>query len=236
MRDKKHRERDIQATVWQGRVMPPWPRSVAGFIAVTCSAACAFSRSAPARPSPTGSRVILGRLVVDGAPASDWVSGGTYSGADLVIDDHLTVRDGRPVLEASSMEAPGVPFTSVGAQGGPIRFGAAEAPVYLLGLRVSRAVIVIGTSTVFPILARIPAETPGGMGSCDYIGTIHLRREGDTSRAAVVDDYESDARALARGRCTPRKNLAQTVDIVNGEAVPVVVSARVPAKARTSPR
>jgi hypothetical protein len=197
--------------------MPLWSRLLAGFVAVTCSAACASSQNAPARPFRTGGRIILGRLVIDGAPANDWVSGGAYSGAELVVDDHLTLRDGRPVLEASSTEAPGLPFTSVGAQGGPIRFGAAEGPLYLLGLRVSRALVVIGTTTVFPILARIPE----GMGSCDYIGTIHLRREGDTTHATVVDDYASDARALALGRCAPRKNLAEPVDIVNGEAVPV---------------
>jgi hypothetical protein len=212
--------------------MPLWYRLVPGFVAVTCSAACASSQNVAARPSRTGSRVILGRLVVDGAPASDWVSGGTYSGAELVIDDHVTVRDGRPVLEVSSTEAPGLPFTTVGAQGGPIRFGAAEGPVYLLGLRVSRALVVVGTTTVFPILARIPE----GIGSCDYIGTIHLRRDGDTTHATVVDEYASDARALARGRCNPRKNLAEPVDIVNGEAVPVVASAPAPGEAPASPR
>jgi hypothetical protein len=204
-------------------------------LAIACLPACSPSHGAMGVPSDrSGGRIIIGRLVVDGAPASDWVGGGAYSGAELVVDDHITVRDDRVALESTSMGAPGTPFTSIGAKGGPIHFGAGDGPVYLLGLRVSRALIVLGTSSVFPILARVPDRR----GPCDYVGTIHLRHEGDTTRATVVDDYETDAQALARavGRCSPSKNLAQALDIVNGEAVPVVASAVPAMGAQSSPR
>ncbi len=150
------------------------------------------------------------------------------------MDDHITVNDDRVALESTSAGAPGIPFSSIGAKGGPMHFGAGDGPVYLLGLRVSRALIVLGTSSVFPILARVPDRR----GPCDYVGTIHLRHEGDTTRATVVDDFDSDALALARtvGRCIPSKNLAQILDVVNGEVVPAVASAAPPAGAQSSPR
>ena len=104
--------------------------------------------------------------------------------------------------------------------------------MYLLGLRVARALVVVGTTSVFPILVRIPDRA----GPCDYVGTIHLRRDGETTRATVVDDYDSDAAALARrvGHCTPTRNLAQNVDIVDGKAV--VASAPPAETARTVSR
>jgi hypothetical protein len=212
--------------------MPPVAPIAAALMVAVCLPACGLSRSAAgARSDRGGGRVIIGRLVVDGAPASDWVGGGSYSGAELVVDDHITVNDDRVTLESTSAGAPGTPFSSIGAKGGPIHFGAGDGPVYLLGLRVSRALIVLGTSSVFPILARVP----GRRGPCDYVGTIHLRHEGDTTRATVVDDFDGDALALARtvGRCTPSKNLAQILDVVNGDVVPAVASA---AGAQSSPR
>ncbi|HTB77524.1 MAG TPA: hypothetical protein VK762_29975 [Polyangiaceae bacterium] len=217
--------------------MTSWIRPVVplatALLAAAFLPACGLSRSATGVPDRGGGRVILGRLVVDGAPASDWVGGGSYSGAELVVDDHITVHDDHVTLESTSAGAPGLPFTGIGAQGGPIHFGAGDGPVYLLGLRVSRALVVLGTSSVFPILARVP----GRRGPCDYVGTIHLRREGDTTRAIVVDDFDGDAQALAAtvGRCRPTKNLAQTLDVVNGEVVPVVASAAPSAGAQSSP-
>jgi hypothetical protein len=198
--------------------MHPLARSVVAFLAAVGLLACASFHDRTGATSDRGTgRVIIGRLVIDGAPASDWVSGGAYSGAELVVDDHVAVRDQRAVLASTSSNSPGVPFVSIGATGGPIHFGAGSGVVYLLGLRVSRALVIFGTSSVFPILARIPDQR----GQCDYIGTIHLRREDDTTRATVVDDYERDAPALARavGRCRPSKNIARTFDIVNGEVV-----------------
>lgn len=205
--------------------MPPWvhlpflPLSAA-LLSGACLSACAQPRSSF---DSSGGRIILGRLVVDGAPAGDWIGGGTYSGAELVVDDHISVRDDRATLESTSRGAPGTPFTSIGAKGGPIHFGAGDGPVYLLGLRVRRAIVVLENVSVFPILARVPDR----VGACDYIGTIHLRHEGETTHATVVDDYEADAPVLARavGRCTPTKDLAQALDIVHGEAIPVVASA-----------
>jgi hypothetical protein len=218
--------------------MPSWVHLpvtplAAALLAVACVPASAPRSAVGASSERSGGRIIIGRLVVDGAPASEWVGGGAYSGAELVVDDHITVHDGRAMLESTSIDAPGVPFTSIGAKGGPIHFGAGDGPVYLLGLRVSRALVVLGTSSVFPILARVPDRR----GPCDYVGTIHLRHEGDTTRATVVDDYDADAPALARavGRCSPSKNLAQTLDIVNGEAV-LVASAAPSAGAQSSPR
>jgi hypothetical protein len=147
------------------------------------------------------------------------VSGGSYSGAELVIDDHVTIEDDRPRLQSTSSDAPEPPFTSVGARGGPIHFGGGDDAMFILGLRVSRALVVLGTTSVFPILVRIPART----GPCDYIGTIHLRHEGDTSTATVVDDFDTDAPVLARsvGRCVPTRNLAQALKVENGVVVPV---------------
>lgn len=170
-----------------------------------------------------GHRILIGRLAVDGSPASDWVSGGSYSGAELVIDDHVTIRDERPELQSTWSDAPGPPFTSIGAGGGPIHFGGDDDAMFILGLRVSRALVVLGTSSVFPILVRIPART----GPCDYIGTIHLRHEGDTTKATVVDDFDTDAPVLARsvGRCVPTRNLAQPLRVENGGVVPVAAPA-----------
>jgi hypothetical protein len=147
------------------------------------------------------------------------VSGGSYSGAELIIDDHVTIQDDRPELQSTWTDAPGPPFTSIGAGGGPIHFGGSDDAIFILGLRVSRALVVLGTSSVFPILVRIPART----GPCDYIGTIHLRHEGDTSKATVVDDFDADAPLLARsvGRCVPTRNLAQPLQVENGGVVPV---------------
>ena len=212
--------------------MPSSVRCVTALLLAATVLGCASSRTLAGTPAAHTGRVIVGRLIVDGAPASEWVSGGSYSGAELVVDDHISVRDDRAVLEATSAGAPGTPFTSIGAKGGPIHFGAGDGPVYLLGLRVARALVVVGTTSVFPILARIPER----VGSCDYVGTIHLRREGDTTRATVADDYESDAAALARGvgHCTPTKNLAQIVDIVDGTTV--VAGASPPGTARTVSR
>jgi hypothetical protein len=217
------------------RVHLPVTPLAAALLTAACFPACAPSHGAMGASSDRGGgRIIIGRLVVDGAPASDWVGGGAYSGAELVVDDHITVHDDKVTLQSTSLGAPGIPFTSIGARGGPIHFGAGDGPVYLLGLRVSRALIVLDTSSVFPILARVPDRK----GPCDYVGTIHLRHEGDTTRATVVDDYDADAPALARavGRCSPSKNLAQTLDIVKGEAVPVVASAVPPTGAQSSPR
>jgi hypothetical protein len=216
-------------------VRPSVPSLAAALLAAACFPACATSHGAMGAASDRGGgRILIGRLVVDGAPASDWVGGGSYSGAELVVDDHITVHDDRVTLESTSKGAPGIPFTSIGARGGPIHFGAGDGPVYLLGLRVSRALVVLETSSVFPILARIPDRR----GSCDYVGTIHLHHEGDTTHATVVDDYDADAPALARAvsRCSPSKNLAQTLDIVNGEAVPTVASASAPTGAQSSSR
>jgi hypothetical protein len=220
--------------------MPSWisspiaPLATALLVAAFLPA-CALSRGATGFRDRGEGRVIIGRLVIDGAPASDWVGGGSYSGAELVVDDHITVHDDHVTLESTSTGAPGIPFTSVGAKGGPIHFGVGDGPVYLLGLRVSRALVVLGTSSVFPILTRVPDRR----GPCDYVGTIHLRHEGDTTRATVVDDFDGDAPALARmvGHCSPSKNLAQTLDVVNGEVVvPVVASAEPPGGAQSSPR
>ena len=87
-------------------------------LAIACLPACSPSHGAMGVPSDrSGGRIIIGRLVVDGAPASDWVGGGAYSGAELVVDDHITVRDDRVALESTSMGAPGTPFTSIGAKG-----------------------------------------------------------------------------------------------------------------------
>jgi hypothetical protein len=191
-------------------------RTVALFVVVS-SLACSPPGAPAVAPGQGTGRILIGRLVVDGAPASEWVDGGAYAGADLVVDDQVVVRDGRAILESTSSDAPRQPFTSVGARGGPIHFGVWDGPAYVLGLRVSRTLVALATTSVFPILVRVPDR----VGSCDYIGTIHLHRDGSTTRATVVDDYDEDAAVLARGigRCVPTKNLAQILDIVDGTAV-----------------
>jgi hypothetical protein len=199
-------------------------RLVVGVLVASCAAACASSTHAPPTSrAQSGHRILIGRLAVDGSPASDWVSGGSYSGAELVIDDHVTIRDDRPELQSSWSDAARPPFTSIGAGGGPIHFGGSDDAMFILGLRVSRALVVLGTSSVFPILVRIPART----GPCDYIGTIHLHHEGDTTRATVADDFDTDAPVLARsvGRCAPTRNLAQPLRVENGVVLPVATSA-----------
>jgi hypothetical protein len=185
---------------------------IATVLVGSCATACASSGTTPPTPRAlSGHRILIGRLAVEGAPASEWVSGGSYSGAELIIDDHVTIQDGRPELQSTWIAAPGPPFTSIGAGGGPIHFGGSDDAMFILGLRVSRALVVLGTSSVFPILVRIPART----GPCDYIGTIRLRHEGDTTSATVVDDFDTDAPVLARsvGRCVPTRNLAQPLRV-----------------------
>jgi hypothetical protein len=172
-----------------------------------------------ARPAPAGGRVLLGRLVIDGAPAGDWVSGGAFTGAELVVDDHVKIVDDRAAIEATSTTAVDPAFTTIGARGGPLRFGAGNGAEYVLGLRVTRSIAALGTTSVFPVLVAVPPRAS----DCDYIGTIHLEHEGETSRATVVDDYTSDAAVLARGvsGCTPARNLAYAFQVDKGAVVPV---------------